>query len=247
MPQAAPPTDQGPHHAHPAIKSALDTYWEDLVYLEAALLANPATVHLAEPVTALLRDHEALVGLDRGSRRAVVQARARAAVADLGLDDLLRGLHSALLHAVRQNRKSPVFRAVFDSDLSATLRFALGRQVEVAADIARRLGLAIVPADVKAEHQPKVQAAIDHGRAMLDGRRQAEFGRLDVRLAVEDWKQSANRVRQAVYGRLVEMAAEQGATRDWAEAYFASDEDETPPVAVAPAPVPAPVPEPAPV
>ncbi len=63
---------------------ALLVFWDDLVFLEAAVLADERTAALAPAVTEHLEGFEAVFQGDLMSRRARLQSRARKKIADGG-------------------------------------------------------------------------------------------------------------------------------------------------------------------
>jgi hypothetical protein len=75
-------------------------FWEQLVFLEAALLAQEDTKDIAAIITPVLDEFPATLKLDLDTRRTVIQTSARAFVADAALDEGLRGLFSRVLGLV---------------------------------------------------------------------------------------------------------------------------------------------------
>jgi hypothetical protein len=201
--------------------SSVFVYWDDLCYLESALLASPEANNLAAPVTQHLQDFDGLLQKDLSTRRGVVQQQAHAAIADLALDETLRDLNSALLAEVRQDRKAPLFVAVMgEGPFSKRLQYALERQLKEARAIAANLGLSIVPASLRDRFAPALKARIDEGQAVFERRGEAHMARTQARLDIETWKQDANSIRRAVFGELVKLAAEGGHEATWPDAFF---------------------------
>ena len=198
---------------------SLLSFWQHLVFTEAALLANPETRPLAAPFSALLDDFQALHGSDLATRRATLCAQARAVMADVNVDDGIRRLHSDTLNAVTQNREDPIFKGLFKSDLAATIRFALTRQLTVAGELVDALALSIVPTSLKA-HAAKLQELIAAGQAVLEERKTARFQRAEAGLAFDNWKGDVNALRLSTYGALLGLAAKQKRAKVWAEGFF---------------------------
>jgi len=180
--------------------SSVLAFWADLVFLEAALLADEETVSLAVPITGALAQFTDILTVDLNTRRAVLQAAARGSVADTKLDGGLRSLFSGTLHLVEQDRKRVQFSTIFPENIGRMVRHALKRQVEVAVDIASKLALKIYPEAFRDERLGLLQPLIDKGKAVLDEQRAAEIARVDGRLDVQAWKKDVNAVRDSVYG-----------------------------------------------
>ncbi len=210
-------------------------FWDNLVYAEAALLATPETAPFADVLTAHLATFGPLLEQDLGARRGLLQAYARGRIADGGVDDRLRTLHADALHAARQDRDAPGFRALFPDGLAERIRHALARQLVIAADVVEKLSLRHFDDAFRAAHVPALQAAIEAGRAALEARRKAELARTEARLDVQAWKEEANALCLATYSQLLALAARERRGRAWADAFFlgetrdrAADEPEAP-------------------
>lgn len=201
---------------------AIDIFRDDLVYLEASLLADERTEDLAPAVGAAIAELEAVSKGGPAVQRAVVQASARAARADANLDDCLRSAHSALLAEARQDRSHPVFRAVWPAPIHEVVRHALQRQVDVAQKIADKLSLSPVPDAIRDKHRPLLESAIARGQAALAARRDAELARMHHRVDEVAVKQEVNAVRLSVYSALLLRASSSRAAKAWADSFFAA-------------------------
>jgi hypothetical protein len=230
-----------------APSSAIVVFWQDLVFLEAALLADEETKDLAALVTPALDEFPSILQRDLDTRRAVIQAQARAFVADGDIDMALRSLFSAVLGLVQQNRKRQEFTTLFSSSIADVVRHALRKQIEVASSIVDKLSLKLYPDDLRNTHTKLLGGAIKRGKAVLEEMRKAETGRVDGRLDIRTWKDEANAARLNVYGQLLTLAAKNGRGKAWAEGFFpraasadaadeASDAPEPSPAAAEPAP-----------
>ena len=233
------------------ISSSVLTFWQDLVFLEAALLAEEQTKPLAGLVTSVLAEFPAILQKDLDTRRALIQASARSFVADAGVDSVIRRLFSGVLALVEQNRQRPEFTTLFSSHIGDVVRHALRRQLEVAKTLADKLGLSLYDKTFSAPHLGALNAAVQHGSAAIEEARQAELGRAQGRIDIRAWKDEANAVRLTVYGQLLGLAAKNGRGKPWAEGFFprvsslvAGEEEEEAPEADVPA-GPAKEPEPA--
>lgn len=213
------------------------TFWEDLIFLEAALLADEEARALAAPVTALIDEFMPTLQRDLDTRRSLIQSSARTSIADARLDFGIRGLFSDTLHLVKQNRKRPEFTTLFSTHIGAVVRHALKRQVEVARDLLDKLLLPHYPTEFRSAQILALQPLIARGAQVIEEQRQAEIGRVGSRIDVRTWKEEANAVRLSVYASLLALAAQSGRGKPWAEVFFKqksaateSEDDEDAPV-----------------
>jgi hypothetical protein len=214
------------------LSSSILKFWQDLVFLEAALLADDETKHLAAVITPVLDEFPVILQRDLDTRRGVIQTNARAFVADTRIDDTIRGLFSAVLALVQQNRKRPEFTTLFATHIGDVVRHALRKQIDVAKELADKLAMKIFPDGLRTSQTKALAAVIKRGKAVLEEVRKAEFARVEGRLDIRTWKEEANAVRLAVYGQLLQLAAKTGRGKAWAEGFFprvsaaAAEEDE---------------------
>jgi hypothetical protein len=167
-----------------------------------------------------------LQSADLATRRALLQAQAHETIADQNLDDGLRKLHSDTLSEVTQDREDPIFKALFSSDIGATVRFALARQLTVAQQLVTNLSLSIIPPALKS-HIAKLEQLIAAGQAVLQQRKTAAFGRTEANLGTLAWKDDVNAVRLTAYGALLGIAAKTRRPKTWAESFFMSSSSAT--------------------
>jgi hypothetical protein len=195
-------------------------FWEDLTFLEAALLADELTQALAAPVTVTIDQFMPTLQRDLDSRRGQIQSSARSSVTDWRIDFGIRGLHSSTLHLVRQDRQAPAFTNLFATNIGAIVRHALKRQVEVARDLLDKLSLPLYPAEFRTAQVAALEPLITQGATAIEAQRQAELARAGGRIDVRAWKEEANAVRLSIYAALLGMAAQNGRGKAWAEAFF---------------------------
>ncbi len=221
--------------AIPPSRSIL-VFWEDLTFLEAALLADEETRELAPPVTSVVDVFMPALQRDLDTRRSRIQSSARASIGDALIDHGIRGLFSATLHLVGQNRKLPAFTTLFSTHIGEVVRHALGRQVEIARDLLDKLSLSHYPAEFRAQQTAALQPLVARGAAIIEERRQTELARTAGRIDVQAWKDEANAVRLSIYASLLSLAAQTGRSKAWAEVFFqpstraGGDTDEDEPV-----------------
>jgi hypothetical protein len=203
----------------PLSRSVL-AFWQDLIFLEAALLADEETRALAAPVTAHINLFMPTLVRELDTLRAVIQSNARLSVTDARLDLGIRGLFSATLHLVNQSRQHPAFTGLFSTHIGAVVRHALKRQVEVARDLIDKLSLPHYTPEFRAAQTAALQPLIARGAEVLEAQRQTELARSSGRLDVRVWKEEANAVRLSAYGALLALAAQNGRGKAWPEAFF---------------------------
>lgn len=208
---------------------SLLSFWEALVYLEAALLARPQTVPLAKPVTELLATFDATLAAHMAARRQILQAHARCMVADQGLDGAIRQLHSDALHLAGQDRKKPEFTTLFNEHIAAVVRFGLATQANVAQKLVDKLGLDLYPQTLRDGIGRTLTGLIEAGRAELRKREETEVAVTGQRLKTMDWKEDANAVRLSLHGELTKLAAASGLGKVWVDAFFGSPEETSAP------------------
>ncbi|HSO00326.1 MAG TPA: hypothetical protein VLS89_18665 [Candidatus Nanopelagicales bacterium] len=202
------------------LNRSLFVFWEDVVFLESALLASDETSALAAPVTDVLDQFPTILERHLGTRRTVIQASARGSVADAGIDGGIRELFSGVLHLVGQNRKAVEFTTLFNSHIGDVVRHALRKQVEVGDELVRKLGMKIYADDFRARYLGVLQPFLARGKSVIEEQRQAEVARVEGRLDVQGWKEEANAIRLSIYSQLLSLAAQTKRKKAWAEAFF---------------------------
>lgn len=203
------------------LTSSLAVYWEDLVFVEASLLAVPEAAGLAGPVTAHLAALEDVEGRDKQSMRELVQARARASVMDAALDDGVRDVQSNLLNLVRQDRKDRRYEAMFKKGLSQAVgTSSLPKQIVEVERIKKALELPFYGDAFREEQTDFLEPLLERGKQALETSEKAAQGRVVNRIQIDDWKAAANAVRMDVYGKLMVIAAEQGKSKRWVRSFF---------------------------
>jgi hypothetical protein len=214
------------------LNASLLVFWQNLVFLEGTLLAHPETKDLAEPVTKPLDEFTTILKLDLDTRRGVLQGQAKGTIADGFVDEALRALFSATLHLVNQNRKRPEFTTLFWSHIGDVVRYALKRQIEVALEIVRKLGMNLYSKAFRDEHTAALEPRIAEGQAVLEEQRKAELARADARFEIRAWKEDVNAVCMSIHGDLTKIASKTKRGKDWVESFFlkkgGTEDDEEP-------------------
>lgn len=197
-------------------ESSTFVFWEDLVFLEAALLAYGEFAELAALVTAVLAAFPGVLQSDLDTRRTQVRAEAHVAIADTRLDGGIRELHVDSVQLAQGNKQATSHTTLFATDIGNTVKHALARQVEVATGIFDKLVLALFPPEFREKHQNRLGGLIDIGRAALARRREANIERAGVRLTITEWKEEANAVRLSVYAELIKR----NSNKEFADRFF---------------------------
>jgi hypothetical protein len=215
------------------LSASLLVFWQNLVFLEGTLLAHPETKDLAEPVTKTLDEFTSTLKVDLDTRRGVLQGQAKGVIADGFIDEALRGLFSATLHLVNQDRKQPEFSTLFSTHIGDVVRYALKRQVEVAVDIVRKLGMNLYTKVFRDAQAAAIEPRIADGQAVLEEQRKAELARTEARLEIRAWKEDVNAICTSIQGDLLKIASKTKRGKDWVEAFFlrkgsAAAEDDEP-------------------
>ncbi len=200
--------------------SSILVFWHDLVFLEAALLAEEETKALAAVITPVLDEFPSILQRDLDTRRAVIQASARSFVADAALDQVIRRLFSAVLSLVEQNRQRQEFTTLFPSHIGNVVRHALRKQIDVARDLVQRLALKLYGDDLRVPQTKALNAVIKRGTAVLEEVNKAEIDRVAGRIDIRAWKDEANAARLHAYGQLLAIGAKSGRGKQWAEGFF---------------------------
>ncbi len=196
------------------------SYWEDLIYLEAALLADPQTQDLAAVITEVLDDGTKLMDYELKATRLRLQAKAKGAVADGGLDDGLGDAHNDTLHHAGQDRKHVAYKTLFQDRLSKLVRYALSRQIEVVEGIVKKLSFNVLPEELTKRHTQALSDLLAKARTALEAIENTELDTARLRLKIDAWKQDANAARNAVHGELSTLAANTKRPRSWADRFF---------------------------
>jgi hypothetical protein len=183
---------------------SLTSFWERLIYTEAALEAEPAVVGLVGPVTTHIAGFKALHDEELEAARMTRKIEARVAVANLALDGALTLTHNALLGEVQQDRTAAAFVRMFPEPLSVQIRYGLEQQIKIVSAALRQMtdSKDLYSAAFIKAHSASFKAAIAQGEAALEARRAHEIKLADLRLRLEDWKQDTNAVLTAVEGQL---------------------------------------------
>lgn len=111
----------------------------DARYHGAAVISDKRTEHLAQGVQGVIAAVTAAANATELADEGRMIALAKLSRADFELDELLRELELDLLKAVSKDRKSPLYRAVFPSGLSALVALRGSEQNEAVGTLVKAL------------------------------------------------------------------------------------------------------------
>lgn len=217
--------------------SAMTVLYKYSAYLLARLRTNP---DLAE-VTAFAQDaHVSLNTALQAQLAAQTETMAAASIRDsvrFLLDVAFRALRLAALSAVRNDRKSQLYRFIFSDGFTAVLRGNAQEELAWAVRILQKLAEIQNPALAPATQG--LQSAADAMTGALAEYRTVRAAEESATTALESAKESYCLKYQQVFGKLLDVLGE----RRLCETYFRRS---TSPDAPQPEPVPQPRPEPVP-
>jgi hypothetical protein len=222
------------------LSGSLETFSDDLIYLEAALAANALTIDYARLVQTKLESWDPISRTSRDANREITRTNAVLAVRNAQLDETTRQLGGAVLVDANQDRKSTLFRRFFPVAPSELIRWGFQEQLNQTKNVILP-ELAKLPASSKARAflEPLTTLATA-GAEALQRRLEVWGAKSSVRLDVEEWKRGANALRTTVYAELLKLGAANGYTRAWADSFFRTGSSEETTTETTPAVTPAP-------
>ncbi len=222
--------------------ATLEYHYEELVYAEARLKADPQTRKLAAAMAPLFKRCDALMAARRTFSRDAVTAQAAIDTQDDHLDDLTNELARSLSNA--GTGRDARFKLYFKRAPSEVVRFGLESQLDYMKGWPAMLAKETEPALKKAG--TGLSAFIKNTAPIVEARRTAADERSAWRVRellrfVEDH----NAVRRSLHGQLTTLGADKRLGRDWPDRFFRRGSRgtgalnpvaETPAETVAPAP-----------
>lgn len=202
------------------LSSSLLVYLEEIEYTEAALSAHEDTKDLACPFREEIEGWEKVFKQFRDARRAIVRADAMVSVCNQALDETTTRFGHIALAEAAGDRKSTFFRRFFPIAPSELVRENLRRQCERTRD-SILLELRKLPDDspLRAFIAP-LEGRLHRALDALDARGKVTAERASTVYDIEEWKEGINRLRLSTYGALLNLGAERGFGRGFAESFF---------------------------
>lgn len=199
--------------------SSLDNVWEELVFTDARARHDPNAADLAPQIAELIQRTEAVRNGQYAVWRAEIVAQAGVAASDDDLDDLVDEVDGVLLQAEGRDRTSARYRRYFPKAPSSVIRLGLESQ----------LGKTRAwPESLKSEPEPqcktlgeRMDGVVKRGDEALGKRRNAIAATADHRVReIVTLIDDVNNARLAIYGVLLQRAAEKKLPKDWAKRFF---------------------------
>lgn len=202
------------------LSSSLLVYLEEIEYTEAALSAHEDTKDLAGPFREEIECWEKTFKQFRETRRAIARADANVSVCNQALDETTTRFGHIALAEAGGDRKSTLFRRFFPIAPSEFIRENLRRQCERTRE-SILLEIRKMPdnSPLRAFATP-LEERLNRALAALDARVTVTAERASAMYDVEEWKEGVNRLRLSTYGALLNMGAERGFGRGFAESFF---------------------------
>lgn len=183
-----------------------------VVFTVATLTASKAHAKLARPLQVQLDRWREVEGQREAADDGLVVANARVAWADESLDEATASFGAQLFVDCNRDRAHPTYARFFPATLTTVTNKALDAQLGAMKDFATYgEELSLPPPSAKA--LTAVLAAMDDGRAALDGRAEAEREVTRVSIAQTAWRDETNEVRRKTDGALGDHATAHGLPR----------------------------------
>ncbi len=188
---------------------------DELIFTEAALLADPDAQHLAPAITNAISQGELMFSKERGARRQVTCKEAEVSIHNKNLD-----VNTTRFSALANAHDPELLEKLLHTPPGEFVRQPLRNQCEKTRD-------SVVPslAKLPAEHPcsaygPILSAGASKALEALDQRGQAKGARGMVGNESVEWKESANSLRTITFADLLKIEIEKKKGKGWARAFF---------------------------
>lgn len=226
-------------------EDGLDTFWEELVYTEAQLEAEPLAHGLVKPVKGLIDRWESVGASRRSKWRAEIRAQADVDRADAKLDRAVVSVADDLLDAVGKDRNDPRFVRYFPVAPSAVVR--MGLEAELKRVRTWPEALSDEPERALKEQAKPLAKIIAEGDAAIEARDAAMGDTANQRVReIVRFVDDANAVRLSVWNALLSIAMKEKLGKTWPDGFFRKSNRGSVRSESEPAPAPEPAPKPAP-
>lgn len=196
----------------------LDTFWEDLFYLNARLKSNPKVVGLAVLVEEQLATYDDLLREDRSVRGMVIMSQAQAKAAEDNIKSEVLDLYMLVLAEVKKNRKDERYTKLIKVNESVFVRYSFSAKKEEVM----RMKSVLKQTIYDDAFRDRVLVILDRILSEIEGAMavelEAEEKRAQHRVDVKVWKDKANDVRLYVYAELIQFGGDGAKT--WARGFF---------------------------
>lgn len=196
---------------------SLDSYWEELVYTEARLLAAGHTSH-ATAIAKRIKALDALQAAQKGHWRREIVAQAHVDAVDDDLDDRVEGVARELTY-LDKGRKTSRFRQYFKGTVSAIVRLGLESQLGVVRPFVAML--AKEPEKALKDHGKALSGIVKNGDKAVEERASAATDRAAHRARqILSFVDDLNAARLTLHAELTIHAAKEKLPRDYADRFF---------------------------
>lgn len=196
---------------------SLDSYWEELVYTEARLLAAGHTSE-ATAVGKRIKTLDALSAGQKAHWRREIVAQAHVDAVDDDLDDRVEGVAREIVY-LDKGKKTSRFRQYFKGAVSAIVRLGLESQLGVVRPFVAML--AKEPEKPLKDHGKALAGIVKRGDQAVEERVNAATERAAHRAReIVAFVDDLNAARITLHAELTIYATKKGLPRDYADRFF---------------------------
>ncbi len=197
---------------------SLESFWEELIYLEARLMADAKARHLAPRVVAHLATYDEILGVEKNVRREEVTSRARSKTVEDEIEGSFRELSVAALYDVKNDKKDRRYENLIHMNVTSFGRLSLAAQQAECHRMKSALKLTIYDDAFRDAQNELLDRILLHIDFELEAQARVNEQRAQSRVEIADWKDATNRVRMVIYGELITIAADKNSV--WARSFF---------------------------
>ena len=197
----------------------LDAVWDELVYTEAVVSAEPLARPLAALIAALIARTELAQAAQKAAWRAELVAQALVDHADVNLDDKVTVFALDLARAEAGDKRSPRFKLYFPHTVSEVVR--LGLESEIKRIDSWPQTLAGETDATLTTYGPAFTSLITDGKAALQARQDSAIARATQRVReILTLVDDVNNTRLSLAGQLTQIGVAHHLAKDWADRFF---------------------------
>ena len=199
------------------------TSWESArgstLFTLAALEASGAHGKLESALSRQFAKWDVVESARRAAEDGIARANARVSVRDAQLDRAVRAFANEVLRDANGKVDDKVYRAYFPDPPHEVVRLGLESEIEVCERLVNTSAKVAVSKRAN-EQLTAIKRAMDAGREALAVRREAFAKQAQVSLDVASWKEAANAARESLFVALQAWGLDNGAGREYADAFF---------------------------
>lgn len=203
-------------------KTTFDDAQSSTLDTAEALAAHPDTAvsAMAKPLDAQLEQVDALEIQRRKAHRAAIRASARCRAASAIASDEIGELAKDVLGAVRQDRRAPLYVAIFPTAPADIKNMSIEPKMKEVDRMIGALAEKATPAALRKEWAPRLAAVAARGKAALAEREAAAKLSDEASAATAAWIAATDRERRKVDGALTTHAADRNLPIDFNDLFF---------------------------